>query len=819
MINRMDQALIKPSANRLTPADLCRLCDPGSLGFATTNELPDLDNVIGQPRAIRALEMGSEVSGPGYNTFVLGASGSGRTTLSREYLQRKAAAEPVPDDWCYVNDFANPRHPKALSLPAGRGAEFKKEIEELIQHCESDIARVFESDEYTQERDRLVGEMKKSQETEFLRLQKYVEKYSFVIVRTPFGFALVPAVEGKPLKPEEIEGLSEEQRLKLSQLQSRLEEEVEKSLNRLREIEMNAANQIRELNERTTKFTLRPRMDHLHQKYTGQEQILAHLEAIQTDFVAHADQFQTHDQSNSAAAQAGGHEWRRRYEVNLLIDNSQQNGAPVVVENHPSFTNLVGRIEHEAILGTARTDFTMIQPGALHRANGGYLILPARDLLLNPYAWEGLKRALRESELRIIELANQLGLVSTVTLDPMPIPLRIKVFMVGSPLLYYLLRAYDEDFSKLFKVRAEFGTLMERNAQTEQEYGLFVKSVVVDNQLAPFDSQAVARIIEYSSRLAEDQNKLSTRFGMIADLVREAAYWGRKEGHAEVVTGKAVQKAIRESIYRSSLVEERIQELIDRGVIMISVDGAAVGQVNALSVLLLGDYTFGKPSRVTASAYPGRGGVVDIERASDMGGPIHTKGVLILTGFLGERYQMQMPLSLSANLTFEQSYEGVEGDSASAAELFALLSAIANVPLRQDRAITGSVNQHGYIQPVGGVNEKIEGFFAACKARGLSGEQGVIIPANNQANLMLDEEIVAAVEQGKFHIWTIQHVDEGLTLLTGLEPEVRQADGTYPQGSFNRLVVDRLEQFSRSVKDSIKDAGSELEHPHPPPTA
>jgi lon-related putative ATP-dependent protease len=809
MINRMDEAHLKPSARLLTPADLRRFCNPGSLGFATTNDLPDLENVIGQPRAIRALEMGSEVSGPGYNTFVLGLSGSGRTTLSREYLQRKAAAEPVPDDWCYVNDFDNPRHPKALSLPAGRGIEYKKEIKELIQHCESDIARVFESDEYTQERDRLVGEMKKSQETEFLRLQKYVEKYSFVIVRTPFGFALVPAVEGKPLKPEEIEGLSEEQRSKLSQLQSKLEEEVEKSLNRLREIETNAANQIHELNERTTKFTLRPLMEHLRQKYAGQEQILAHLEAIQTDIVAHAEQFQSHNQSNPAAAQAGGQEWQRRYEVNLLVDNSQQNGAPVIVENHPSFTNLIGRIEHEAILGAARTDFTMIQPGALHRANGGYLILPARDLLMNPYAWEGLKRALRENELRIIELANQLGLVSTVTLDPMPIPLRIKAFLVGSPLLYYLLRAYDEDFSKLFKVRAEFGTVMERTPQTEQEYGLFVKSVVVDNQLAPFDSQAVARIIEYSSRMAEDQNKLSTRFGMIADLVREAAYWERKEGDAAIVTGEAVQKAIQESIYRSNLVEERIQEMIARGALMISVSGEAVGQVNALSVLLLGDYMSGKPSRVTASAYPGRGGVVDIERASDMGGPIHTKGVLILTGFLGERYQTQMPLSLSANLTFEQSYEGVEGDSASAAELFALLSAIANVPLRQDRAITGSVNQHGAVQPVGGVNEKIEGFFAACRALGINGEQGVIIPASNQVNLMLNEEVISAVEQGQFHIWSIEHVDEGVSLLTGLEPGARQADGSFPQGSFNRLVVERLEQFSRSGKDKANDAGEE----------
>ena len=805
----MSEAQANQPAHSLAPAELRRLCQPASLGFSSTNDLPDLEDVIGQPRAIRALELGSEVSGPGYNTFVIGLSGSGRTTLSREYLQRKAAGEPVPDDWCYVNDFDNPRHPKALSLPAGRGLEFKKEIQELIQHCENDVARIFESDEYTQEHDRLIGEMKKSQETEFLRLQQHVEKYSFIIVRTPFGFALVPAVQGKPLKPEEIEGLSEEQRAKLTQLQSKLEEEVEKSLNRLREIETNTTNQLRELNERTILFTLRPLMDALRARYAGFENILAHLETIQTDIVQNAEQFHSKEQSNPLAAQTGEQNWQHRYEVNVLIDHSQLQGAPVIVENHPSFTNLLGRIEHEAIMGSARTDFTMIQPGALHLANGGYLILPARDLLINPYAWEGLKRALRDGELRIIELANQLGLVSTVTLDPQPIPLRIKVFLVGSPMLYYLLRHYDEDFSKLFKVRAEFGTLMERTPQTEQEYGLFVKSVVIDNQLAPFDNLAVARIIEYSSRLAEDQNKLSTRFGMIADLVREAAYWARKDGNPEIVTGKAVRRAIQESIYRSNLVEERIQELIERGTLMVAVTGEAVGQINALSVLMLGDYMFGRPSLITASAYPGRGGVVDIERASDMGGPIHTKGVLILTGFLGERYQTKKPLSISANLTFEQSYEGVEGDSASAAELFALLSAIANIPLRQDRAITGSVNQHGMIQPVGGVNEKIEGFFATCKALGLSGEQGVIIPANNQSNLMLAEEVVAAVESGQFHIWTIHHVDEGLRLLTHLEPGERREDGSYPEGSFNRQVVDRLEQFSKAVLESRKDLDEE----------
>ena len=788
--------------DRLAPAQLCRICDPTSLGFNTTDDLPDLENVIGQPRAIRSLELGSEVAGPGYNTFVMGISGSGRTTLTREYLERKAAKEPVPDEWCYVNNFENPRHPKALCLPPGRGAEFARDIQELIRSCEIDAARTFESEGYTQERDRLVDEMKKNQEAEFIRLQQHVEKYNFVLVRNPFGFILIPAVQGKPLKPEEIEMLSEEQKTKLAQLQTRLQEEVEKSLARLKEIESAASNQLKELNERTILFGLEPLIEDLTSKYSGLDGVLNHLQAIKTDIVDNASQFFAKQPENPVerAVQAGGQGFTRRYEVNLLVDRSEQHGAPVMVENYPSYTNLLGRIEHEVVMGISHTDFTMIQPGALHTANGGYLVLPARDLMNNPYAWDGLKRALRDSELRIVELANQLGLISTVTLEPEPIPLNIKVILVGTPLLYYLLRQYDEDFPKLFKVRAEFGTLMDRVPETEKEYGLFVKSVLVDNRLPPFDASAVARIIEYSSRLAEDQYKLSTRFGKIADLVRESAYWAKKENPEglEVVTGEAVRRAIQEGIYRSSLLEERIRDEIRVDALMIDVSGEAVGQINALTVTFMGDYSFGHPSRVTATAYPGRGGMINIERLADLSGPIHTKGVLILNGFMHNRFGRKYPLSVSASVTFEQSYDSVEGDSASTAELYAMLSAIANVPLRQDRAITGALNQHGMMQPIGGVNEKIEGFYAVCKLKGLTGEQGVIIPTRNISDLMLNEEVVHAVEDGQFHIWAIDTVDEGIALMIGMEPGERQEDGSYPENTLYRLVQERLEEFAKA---------------------
>jgi len=793
---------------KLTPTDLRRKCDPASLRFKSTAELPDLEGIIGQPRALRAMELGSEVTGPGYNTFVLGAPGSGRTTLSREYLERKAGLEPAPDDWCYVYNFDSPRNPRALRLPPGWGNTLRRDIEEFIDRCKKDIANAFQSEEYHQERDRLAKEIKKNTEAEFIRLQKYVEQHSFLIARTTFGFVLVPAVNGEPLKPEDLEKLSPEKQAKLKKLQENLSGEVDKTLQRLREMERAASEQLGELNKRTILFRIEPLLEALKAKYAAHPPVQAHFDAIRADMVANVDRFKLPENGDDKlqAEKLAQPYWFRRYAVNVLVDNSALQGAPVVVENHPSYPNLLGSIEHEMAFGATRTDFSMIRPGALHRANGGYLILPARDLLVNTYAWEGIKRVLRDNEIRIVELASQLGLLTSVTLEPDPIPLNIKIYLVGTPLLYYMLRSYDEDFAKLFKVRAEFAASMVRTPETEHEYGLFVKSVVDDNQLPHFEASAVARIIEHSSRLVEDKNRLSTQFGKIADLIREAAYWSGKNqeegqtGSRHLVQASDVQRAIEESVYRSNLLEERIQEMISTGTLRIEVSGKTVGQVNALSVVSLGDYTFGRPSRVTASAYPGRGGVVDIERQANLGGPIHTKGVLILSGLLGERYALQEPLSLSAHLTFEQTYEGVEGDSAAVAELYALLSAIAQIPLRQDHAITGSVNQHGEIQAIGGVNEKIEGFFATCQALGLNGEQGVIIPTSNVEHLMLNEEVCAAIAEGKFSIWAINTIDEGLQLLSDIEAGTRQEDGSYPEGTFHHAVAAGLQTFASAVK-------------------
>lgn len=802
------QNLNRLPVSELDAGALSRPCDPSLLGFKSTDELPDLQDVIGQPRALHALELGSEVTGPGYNIFVLGSPGSGRTTLSLEYLQRKAEKEAVPDDWCYVNNFERPHTPRALRLPAGLGKELRKELQELISYGERELPRAFESDEYSHAREQLVNTLKKNQETEFVRLQEYVDKYKFVIVRTPFGIVLTPAVQGKPLTPDEIQNLSEEQRLKLEELQTKLSVEVEKSIKRLHDLALETSEQISVLNSRTAVYVIGPIIERLRGKFSSLADVITYLDAVQADVISNVRNFRDHEPQEQGSPDQE-QSWKHHYEVNLLVDNSDLAGAPVILESQPAYYNLLGRIEHLVVMGATRTDFTMIRAGALHRANGGYLVLSARDLLVNPYAWEGLKRVLRDGAIRMIDLGSQLGLLSTETLDPEPIPLNIKIVLIGTPLLYYLLRYYDEDFSKLFKVRAEFATLMDRIPQAEHEYGLFVKSVLMDNHLPAFDAEAVARVIEFSSRLAEDQGKLSTRFGKISDLIREAAYWAKKEAPPDqqpaIVRKAAVQRAIDDTFYRNNLTEERIQELITQGVLLIQTSGVAIGQINALSVHFTGDYSFGRPCRVSASVYPGRAGVIDIERQAKLGGPIHTKGVLIINGLLGARYGRRGQLNISANLTFEQSYDEIEGDSASAAELCALISALTNLPLRQDIAVTGSVNQHGQIQPIGGVNEKIEGFYNACSTSGLTGEQGVIIPKANESNLMLRDEVLQAVQKKEFHIWSIEAIDQCLEIMTGLPAGTIDAGGDYPTGTINRAVMIRLQEFARQVeRDQIR---------------
>ena len=788
----------KPEA--LPPESLQHRCDPGILNFKTTAELPGLEKVLGQPRALRALELGSEVSGPGFNIFVSGLPDSGRTTLTKDFIKRKAEKESAPDDWCYVHNFENPYHPKVISLPAGNGAVLKKELVELISRCRQEIQDAFRSEEYINERNRLTKTSQERQEEEFDKLQKIASESKFTIIRTTSGFNLVPVVEGKPLTPKQLEKLSDENKLKLKKLEEKLEQQGLETILNIREISETYHQEVEKLDAYTARFAIEHLMNSFKEKYADLDGVLNHISSMVEDIVENTDKFSSPVDSGIDA------QWLKRYEINLLVDNTELKGAPVVMESHPTYQNLCGRIEHRLVMGVSQTDFSMIRAGALHRANGGYLLLPAREVLLNPYAWQGLERALRDGEIRILELGTQLSLISTTSLEPEPIPLSVKVILFGTPMLYELLRLYDVNFGKLFKVKAEFATLMERTEENARDCALFIKSVVDQHQLLEFDASAVARVIDHSSRMTSDQEKLSTRFGQISDLVREAAYWAEKDG-GPLVTAEKVDLAIQEKEYRNNLYMELMQEWIEKDTILIDLTGEDVGQVNALTLVKVGDYHFGRPSRVTASVYAGKEGIIDIEKQAELGGPIHTKGVLIISGLLGRRYGRDKPLSLTARLTFEQSYSSVEGDSASLAEICALLSAIARIPVRQDLALTGSINQLEEVQAVGGVNEKIEGFYDICRKKGLTGSQGVIIPRANLRNLMLKDEIVEAVKVGEFHIWPVHHLDQALSLLTEIPVGELQDDDSFPEGTLNRIVDGRLVQFREMLIAEEKEEG------------
>jgi len=782
---------------RLDTHSLTHACDPESLPIEFTNELPDLEDVIGQARAFRALDLGSEVKGMGFNVFISGSPDSGRTTLTRDFLKRKAASANPPDDWCYINNFEDARAPLCLSLPPSLGIVFRKDMQDLVENCRIDIPRAFSSEEYTRERDKLLDGMKILFDREVELLDTFVREYGFLVVKTPYGLFLAPIKDGKPMEGAEFEKLSKEMKEGLEQTQKTLTTRMEKTLAKLRNVEQLTREKLQQLETKTSMFIIKPQIDALLEKYASVIPLVNYLVRVQEDMTVHAKRFRSDDKGTND--EEDEKEWTLRYYVNVLVDNGESKGAPVIIENQPTYQNLLGSIERDIVLGASYTDFTKIRAGAMHRANGGYLILPARDLLINPYAWEGLKRVLRDGEIRMLELSSQMGVIRTTSLEPQPIPLNVKVIMVGTPSLYYLLRAYDEDFAKLFKIRSEFGMMMARNQESELEYAKFINSVCKVNQLPPFDRSAVARVIEHGSRMVENQTKLTTQFGLVADLICEAAYWAKKEDK-QVVDKAAVQKALDEKVFRCNLLEERIQELITEDTLQVNVVGQAVGQINALSVISLGDYNFGRPNRVTAAVYAGQKGVIDIERQAKLGGHLHTKGVLIINGFLGARFGQKRPLNLNASLTFEQSYDEIEGDSASAAELMALLSALSGLPIHQGIAITGSVDQFGQIQAIGGVNEKVEGFFETCRLKGLNGIQGVIIPGSNQKHLMLSPAVQEAVQDGTFHLWAVGRIEEAAYLLTG-KPfgEVDDAGG-YPSGSLCESVVQRLDAYAKLLK-------------------
>ncbi len=793
---------------RVAPEQLRRRFDADALGFETLAELEPLQGIVGQARAAAALRFGLEVEADGFHIYVAGPPSIGKMTMVRLFLQELAKQKPIPPDWCYVHNYSDPYQPLVLELPPGRGRELQQDMRHLLEQARRELPRAFESEEYTNRRDEL-GRLLDQQRTQLMEaFGEKAQQNGFLFQLTPIGVALIPLIGGRPITEQDYQALPAPIREEIQQRRASLETELKQTLRQIRELERQARQQLEELDKQVALTVVGGLMEDLIEKYSDLPQVKAYLERTEQDILENIGLFRGERPAWLPEGMPIPLLWLqevafRKYQVNVLVDNSQQQGAPVVIEHHPSHSNLFGRVEKEAQFGALYTDFTLIKPGALHHANGGYLVIPIEELLHSPFSWESLLRALRSGQIEIEDPIETLGFAVAKTLRPQPMPLRAKVILVGSPLYYYLLSAFDDEFSELFRVKAEFDTRMEINEQNIRDFLRFLCSVCCRQNLRTLDNTGAARMLEYALRLASDQQKLSTHFGSLVSVLQEADYCAVQEG-ATQIAARHVDKALEQKVYRSNLLQERVQELIQRGVILIDTRGEAIGQVNGLSVINLVDYEFGRPSRITASVRPGNAGIVDIEREVKLGGPIHSKGVMILTGYLAATYLPDAPLTLAARLVFEQSYEGVEGDSASSAELYALLSAIAEVPLKQSIAVTGSVNQRGEIQAIGGVNEKIEGFYEVCKAQGLTGEQGVIIPAANLQHLMLKEEVVEAVRDGRFHIWAVSHVNEGLAILSGLPAGERDADGKFPEGSFNARVEARLHEFSRLVQQAMR---------------
>lgn len=802
----------------LPPTALRRCCDPNQFTFETTAELEDLHEIIGQTRAVEAVQFGIGIQREGYNLYVLGPHGSGKHSAIDQFLKQKATTAAPPADWCYVNNFAQPHRPHFLKLPPSRGLVLQQDMAQLIEELRTTIPAIFESEEYHARKQGIEEDLKEREEKAFTELQQQAEQRGVTLIRTPAGLGFAPIQNGQVISPDQFHQLPHEEQQRMEAGAAALQEQVKTVMQHLPQWEREIRAKIKALNRAIALFAVGHLMDELRQKYNDLPEVAAYLNAVQQDVIANIDDFRNPEEPLPPAL-AGtalphllpGPTSFTRYQVNVLVDHSTTQGAPIVYEDHPTYQNLVGQVEHMVTpMGALMTDFTLIKPGALHRANGGYLIMDAHKVLLQPYAWEQLKRAIRSHEIRIESLGQLFGLVSTVSLEPEPIPLEVKVVLLGERLLYYLLHEYDPDFSELFKVEVDFEEQMARTPENEQLYAQLIGTLAKKEGLRHFDRTAVARVIEHSARLVSDTQKLSVRMQSIADLLREADYWAGEANH-QVITAADIQQAIETQIQRANRVHERLLEEIQRETILIDTQGEQVGQINGLSVIMLGNFTFGHPSRITARIRLGQGEVMDIEREVELGGPLHSKGVLILTSFLGARYALQQPLSLSASLVFEQSYGGVEGDSASSAELYTLLSALAEIPLKQGLAVTGSINQHGRIQAIGGVNEKIEGFFDVCRARGLTGEQGVLIPAANVKHLMLRQDVVEAVAAGQFHIYPVQTIDQGLEILMGLPAGERDEEGNFPPGTINQRVEARLIMLADTLRKYNASAREENE--------
>jgi predicted ATP-dependent protease len=771
------------------------------LAFETTAQLDDLKEVLGQARAVDAIAFGLGMQHPSYNLFAMGPEGVGRRSIVMRFLQERAAALETPSDWCYVFNFRVPHRPRALALPGGHAPAFKADMDRLVEELRLGIPAAFETDEYRTRRQELETEFSDRQEQAINDVAERARQQKIVLLRTPGGFGFAPMENDEVMGPEKFHQLPAEEQARIETAIGALQKELEAVIESIPKHRREAQRKVRALDRELTQSVVSALIDEVRASHRAVPEVGQYLDDVYEDILDHASLFQQPKEGEGSPllglmlAREGGESRLQRYQVNVLVHHEANGGAPIVYEDHPTHDNLVGRIEHESRMGALETDFTLIRGGALHRANGGFLVLDAVKVLTEPLAWDAVKRALRSREIRTETLAQAIGLISTTSLEPQPVPLSVKIVLVGQRHLYYLLHELDPEFGELFKVMADFEEEITRSPESDALFARLVATVLRKKSLQPMNRAAVARVIERASRQSADAEKLSVGIAPLVDLLVEADYWRGTNGHA--VTGaEDVQRAIDAQDRRADRLRGRLREEVLRGRLLIATDGERTGQLNGLAVTQLGGFAFGMPVRITATVRLGGGTVIDIERESQLGGPIHSKGVLILSGFIAGRYVPNRALSLAASLVFEQSYGGIEGDSASSAELYALLSALADVPLRQSLAVTGSVNQHGDVQAVGGVNEKVEGFFDLCNERGLTGDQGVLVPAANLRNLVLRSDLVDAIARGAFHLYAVASIDQGLEILTGMRAGARDAVGRYPEGSVNARIEARLADFA-----------------------
>ena len=799
--------MVPDDQKALDTASLCTDCDPEEFTFETTAALDPIELPIGQERARGAVEFAVRTAARGYNVFAIGPPGVGKRAMLEELIARDAAARQVPADWCYVNNFADPQKPQALTLPAGRGVTLRDDMAQLVEELHGALPAAFEGEDYQNRVEELQEELKERQQKAMQALGEDAESANIALLHTPSGFAFAPkGTDGEVIKPDDFNALSDAEKEKIKTTVEGLQDRLQSALRQFPIWAREVRTRTRELNREVATYAVGHLIEALREDYEDLPAVVEYLGLVEIDIIENfvlfrppgegeRPDFEPHSLSDPL----------QRYRVNVLVDNSALDAAPVIYEDLPSLLNLVGRIEHESRLGALSTDFTLIRAGALHRANGGFLLLDARDFLTQMFAWDGLKRALKEGEVRLDTPDRMLQLISTTSLEPEPIPLRVKIVIMSDRRLYYLLQRLDPDVAELFKVVADFEETVERSPVSHRDYARLCASIAKQHALRAFDRVAVARFIDRASRIADDATKLTTHLGDLAELLQEADYWAASAGR-DVATGDDVDKAVREQQRRLGRVPERIRESIREGTLLIDTSGVHVGQINGLSVAELGKARFGQPTRITATVRLGDGKLIDIERETELGGPIHSKGVLIIASYLSARYGGMTPLSMSASLVFEQSYGLVEGDSASVAELCALLSALSEVPIRQSFAVTGSVNQHGRIQPIGGVNEKIEGFFDVCRAVGTLGEQAVVIPRSNVRNLMLRRDVVAAAEAGHFRVYPVETIDEALSVLTGVDVGAKNEQGEFPSESVNGRALARLAAFA-SARSTFANLG------------